>query len=75
MSLNDIPDGQCELDMESFVEFLEELEKKGLEEKVKFAKQIFTDTYYDGIRGGMNSHDALQRAVRVTYCFLIERQK
>jgi hypothetical protein len=72
MSLNHIPDRQCELSIETFVVFLEELEKKGNDEKVKRAKQIFTDTYYEGIQGGMNSQDALQRAVRVTHCFLIE---
>jgi alpha-galactosidase/6-phospho-beta-glucosidase family protein len=71
MSLHDIRDEKSEINMESFVEILEELEKNYDEEKVKLAKKIFTETYYEGIQAGMNSRDALQKAVIVTNCFLI----
>ena len=71
MSLNDIRDKQSEINMESFVEILEELEKNYDERKVNLAKKIFTETYYKSIQGGMNSRDALQKAITVTNCFLI----
>jgi len=71
MSLHDIRDEKSEINMESFVEILEELEKNYDEEKVKLAKKIFTEIYYEGIQAGMNSRDALQKAVMVTNCFLI----
>jgi len=71
MTLNYIRDEQSEINIETFVEILEELEKNYDEEKVKLAKKIFTETYYEGIQEGMNSRDALQKAVTVTNCFLI----
>ena len=57
---------------ESFGEYLQNLKKNGNEQKIKFAEKIFFETYLEYKQERMNPHDALQKAIRVTFCFLIE---
>lgn len=69
---NQFPDNQYLQNAESFGEYLQLLKKNGNKTQVKFAEKMFFETYYEYIQEKMNSHDALQKAIRVTFCFLIE---
>jgi hypothetical protein len=72
MSQSDFPDNQYLQNVESFGEYLQSLKKKSNEQKIKFAEKIFFESYYEYIQERMNSHDALQKAIRVAFCFLTE---
>jgi hypothetical protein len=74
MSLCPYPDGEYYHNAESFGEYLQTLKKNGNERKAKFAQKIFFDTYYECIQERMDSHNALQKAIKVAFCYLIEKE-
>lgn len=71
MSRSPSPDSQYLQNVELFGDYMQSLKKNGNAEKFKIVEKIFFETYYECIEERMNSHDALQRAMRVTLCFLI----
>jgi len=75
MSENPSPDNQQLQNFELFGEFLGSLRKKGNEEKIKLAEKIFFETYSENIQEGMNPKAAVQKAILVAFCFLVESHK
>jgi hypothetical protein len=61
--------------LELFGEYIRSINKKGNEEKIKFAEKIFSETYFENIQEGMNPKIALQKAIIVAFCFLAENHK
>ena len=75
MSQSHFTDDQRLQNLELFGEYLRNLRKTNDEKKIKFAEKIFLETYQENINENMNSKDALQNAIRVTFCFLFEITK
>ena len=63
------PDDAYLQNFESFSEYLRSLKKSGNEQKIKLAEKIFLETYREYIEQELSFHDALQKAIRVTFCF------
>jgi hypothetical protein len=59
-----------QLDPEWLREFANFLDKKGNRDKYMEVKKIFVEAYFENVREGMNSKDALQKAKTVASCFL-----
>jgi hypothetical protein len=64
---------QQSLDPEWIKEFSHFLEKNGNKEKFTVVKKIFVESYFENVREGMNSKEALQKAKTVALCFLIQQ--
>lgn len=54
-----------------FKEFALLLTKKNDPNRIRQAKKVFVETYFDNIREGMNQKDAVQKAKTLAMCFLI----
>jgi hypothetical protein len=67
-------DRQQSLDPEWIREFAQFLEKNGNKEKFIVVKKIFIESYFENVREGMNSKEALQKAKTVALCFLIQQR-
>jgi hypothetical protein len=67
-------DRQLSKDPDWLVEFSIFFNKKGNRKKFEKVKKIFTDTYLENIREGMNSKEALKNAKSVALCFLMVRE-
>ena len=72
MSESPAPGNQQLPNLEVFVEYIKSHNKKADEEKIKLAEKIFLETYFANIQEGMNPKFALQKAITVSFCFLIE---
>ena len=71
MSQSDSADRQYQQNVELYADFIRSLKKNGNGKKIKILEKIFFETYYECIEERMDSHDALQKAMNVTLCFLI----
>ena len=65
---------QQQLDPEWFKEFANFLNKNGNKKKLQEVKKIFVEAYFENIRGGMNTKEALQNAKSIALCFLTTRK-
>jgi hypothetical protein len=65
---------QQSLDPEWIREFSNFLEKNGNKEKFIIVKKIFVDSYFENVRDGMNSKEALAKAKTVALCFLLQQR-
>ena len=65
---------QQQLDPEWFKEFGNFLNKNGNKKKLQEVKKIFVEAYFENIRGGMNTKEALQNAKSIALCFLTTRK-
>lgn len=65
---------QQSLDPEWIKEFAQFLEKNGNKEKFMIVKKIFVESYFENVRDGMNSKEALQKAKTVALCFMIQQR-
>lgn len=68
-------DNQQLPNLELFGEYIQSYKKKGDKEKIKLAEKIFFETYSENIQEGINPKVALQKAISVAFCFLIESRK
>jgi hypothetical protein len=60
-----------QLDPEWLRDFAQFIGKNGNKERYLAVRKIFIDSYFENIREGMNSKDALQKAKTVASCFLL----
>ena len=74
MPENSSQDNQQVPNLEWFGEYIQSYKIKGNAEKIKLAEKIFLETYFANIQEGMNPKVALQKAITVSFCFLIESQ-
>lgn len=72
MPKNPPQDNQQLTNLELFGEYIQCYKKKGNEEKIKLTEKIFLETYFANIQEGMNPKFALQKAITVSFCFLID---
>jgi hypothetical protein len=61
-------------DPEWLREIADFLNKNGNMEKLEVVKNIFVETYFENIREGMNTKDALQKAELIAQSFKILQQ-
>jgi hypothetical protein len=59
-----------QLDPEWFKEFANFLNRNGNRKKLQEVKKIFVEAYFENIREGMNTKEALQNAKSIALCFL-----
>ncbi len=65
-------ENQLQQDPEWIREFSNFLNKNRNKKKLEVVKKIFIETYFENIRNGMNTKDALQNAKSTALCFLIQ---
>lgn len=70
-----LPDETYLQNFESFSEYLRSLKKFGNEQKIKLAEKIFLETYRECLEQEVSFQYALQKAIRVTFCFLVESEQ
>jgi hypothetical protein len=58
-------------DPEWLREFASFIEKNGNKKKLQSVKEIFIETYFENIRDGMHTREALQKAKSTALCFLL----
>ncbi|MBN1861270.1 MAG: hypothetical protein JW840_07410 [Candidatus Thermoplasmatota archaeon] len=74
--MSERPSSQNEqqLDPEWFKEFANFLNRNGNRKKLQEVKKIFVQAYFENIRDGMNSKEALHNAKSIALCFLTTRK-
>lgn len=65
-------ENQLQQDPEWIRDFSNFLNKNRNKEKLEVVKKIFVETYFENIRNGMNTREALQNAKMTALCFLIQ---
>jgi hypothetical protein len=58
-------------DPEWLREIADFLNKNGNTEKFKVVKKVFVETYFESIREGMNSKNALEKAEMIAQSFIV----
>lgn len=65
---------QQQLDPEWFKEFANFLNRNGNRKKLLDVKKIFVEAYFENIREGMNTKEALRHAKSIALCFLTSQK-